>query len=263
MVSVASRVTNLTDWLTHQKSRLEQLGYQAGADFWEPFLKELGGYRDEAACNLFKASSSYGEFRHSFHEGFWHYAHERDLRRSAAMVASYQARGSIDRLSSDLRNYLERESAMVARHGGNRGSLISVGCGAAPETLLFYHHLFDQLKCFGLDIDPVSARLSQKRVDALGNGTAKILCGDGSNFDYRGFSTIHIANYVSPKKRVLEEVVRTASPGALIIIRTPKMLESLICEEFSGLEVNDLYEIDREISQYCQMDSICMKLRGR
>jgi hypothetical protein len=174
-------------------------------------------------------------------------------------------------LSDDLRRHLERETATLERLRRGLGleglfrRLIAIGVGATPETFSFYaasRPTGDQLPgaAVAVDRDVSAAAGARHALRELGHRSVQVLHADGARLDYRGFDVIHIANFVAPKSAVLAAIARTGEPGALVVVRVPKLLETLLCDAIDNEVLGAFEELECVPSHYCRMDSVFLRL---
>ena len=259
------RLNALIAWMESELDLVKQhddAGYAARARVWEPLLGELARFEDKDLYERFARSERADVIQGGLRERFLEYAHLRDLARSESILEKYAARRRGDRLSRDMTIFLEREEERLTRvlPPSADPALVAVGCGASPDTFLFYATgRVGFRSAAALEVDERACALARRTLRRLGLGSARVEHVDGRSFDYGGFAVIHVANYVIGKRAVLEAVAATASPGAVVIVRTPKLLERLLCPSIEGAEIDGLREVTRISSQYCQMDSVFLR----
>lgn len=272
-LSPRQRARRLVEWLMSIQAALAAMSEDRAAQdesFWEAFLSTLGSCRDALAYEYFVRASVYGEFRHFFMTRFAEYAHYRDLKRGRAMVSGYTCRGGIDALSVALRDFLVREAAALRRTSGRSQQasrpqqlrMAIVGCGACPESLLFYaqEHI-GTAHITALDVNRAAIEIARETMARFRVANVEFCHADGAEFNYRNYDVVHVANYVAPKLAVVQAIARTAPPYVTTVVRTPTLLETLICEEIDLARLEQFEESFRLSSQYCQMDSVYLKRR--
>lgn len=112
----------------------------------------------------------------------------------------------------------------------NCESFVMVGCGALPVTMFQVLEHTNVPKIIGLDVRQeaistvyaIAEKYQLKRVSALLSG--------GQNFNFSNCDVVYIANMVSPKKAVLEQIFKTAQPTVQIILRDPYSIGRLWAE---------------------------------
>lgn len=251
----------LINWLSQKQIELlEYANLPAPGSWWEPFLSDLNAFQDRNTFQLFRATTAFGEFRAFFTRAFWLYAHARDMLRSGPMLESYRNAQGMDQLSQDLNQFLNAEASLIETHHNMPGSFLNIGCGGCPETLLYYGKRLKEWNIAAMDLDGDAVQCARKACKVLGHHQTEVIHHNGSTFNYQPYSVIHVANYVSPKRKVLDTIAETAFRGTLVLMRTPKMLEELICDAIDARDLPFYHEVGRVESHYCQMDSVLLKL---
>ena len=142
-------------------------------------------------------------------------------------------------------------------------SFLMVGCGACPETFLFFAtHIGPTRSAVALELDADATAIASETIGHLGPKHAVVHHANGARFDYAGFDVIQVANYISPKHAVLEAIAETADPQTCVILRLPKLLETLICESADVEQLGRFEEVDRITSHYCRMESVLLMLKA-
>jgi hypothetical protein len=263
--STIERLGSLVQWLGTMQAAIRGRSKDdaaCDAPFWETLLAALGSYDDADVFELLERSPEYPSLRRCFSERFGKYAHYRDITRSRRMVEAYRRSGGMDALSNNLRRFLAREEATLRSYtSGPIRRFASVGCGASPETFIYYAtHLPDLESAVAIDAVDLAVKLARGVVEELEIPKSRIDLADGARFDYGGFDVVHVANYVTPKTAVLSAIAQTAQPGAIVVLRVPKLLETLICETIDLRRLHGLREVGRISSHYCKMDTLYLEL---
>lgn len=102
------------------------------------------------------------------------------------------------------------------------GTLICVGCGPLPTTLIFARNNFSLKRLIGIDLDPEALKSAKQVYFHIFNEILETYenldCIKQSNEeDFHFF----IANMVKPKLQVLQQVRGLASEESIVIIREP------------------------------------------
>jgi hypothetical protein len=105
-----------------------------------------------------------------------------------------------------------------------------VGCGALPMTLFWLYDHYPSMDYVGLDIDAGCVELASQVMNNLNVKGIRILNQDGRDFDFSGVDFIFIANQVTPKKAILEQIAGTSDIDAQVIVRNPTRLGKLLAE---------------------------------
>lgn len=122
-----------------------------------------------------------------------------------------------------------------------------VGCGPLAQTLLLFHFNYPSINCIGIDRDATAivaaSYLLHKFKKDLNNVTYETL--DGEKFDYKNAKIIFVANIVSSKVKVLNQIALTAKPNTIVIVRDPRGLSKLFYDEAEYRETKKLSLINR------------------
>jgi hypothetical protein len=108
-------------------------------------------------------------------------------------------------------------------------NVVMVGSGSFPITLLWLRENFPMLRCVGLDIDPDCVNMATELVTALGVNNIHFETIDGRDYDYSGADFVYVANYVVPKRAVLEQIARNGSVR-WVLVREPTRGGELLAE---------------------------------
>ncbi|MEM1075919.1 MAG: methyltransferase domain-containing protein [Pseudomonadota bacterium] len=98
---------------------------------------------------------------------------------------------------------------------------VLVGCGSLPVTMFQVLDNTNVPEIVGLDIRPDAVQSANAIFEKDGLNRAKAVQSDGHSFDYAGADIVYVANMVSPKLRVLERILETASETVQIVLRDP------------------------------------------
>ena len=108
-------------------------------------------------------------------------------------------------------------------------NVVMVGSGAFPATLLWLSGNFPTLHYVGLDIDPGCVTMATELVTALGINNVHFELIDGRQYNYGGADFVYVANYVVPKRAVLEQIARSTSVRR-VVVREPTRGGELLAE---------------------------------
>ncbi len=238
--------------------------YEHDAPLWESLLAELGRFENREIFRLLAGRPGFEELRDAYSSRFRRYARARDLARSGRVRAAQATRRGIDGLSTSIHEFLEHEEAALRSlmaGGAGSGDLVVVGCGASPETFLYYarRNADRFVRLVAIEMDPRAAALADRTLRASGLGNAEVELVDGAEFDYARAAVIHVANYVHGKGAILAAVARSASPRAVAILRQPELLETLICEQATDASLAPFRVLARVPAHYCQMTSLLLR----
>ena len=107
---------------------------------------------------------------------------------------------------------------------------VMVGCGAFPAAALLVRDATAVPEIVALDVDSRAAGLARRVIAAMGEPRVRIECSDGAGYDFRGADVVYLANQVSRKDRVLEQVRDTGLRHTVVIVREPYSVGRLVAE---------------------------------
>jgi len=107
---------------------------------------------------------------------------------------------------------------------------VMVGCGPLPVTMLQVFHNTSVPEIVGLDVDADALTVTRQLFEVLNPKRLSVELIDGSNYDFADADIVYIANLISPKQRVLEQVARTVASHTRIILRDPFAMGRLFAE---------------------------------
>ena len=102
-----------------------------------------------------------------------------------------------------------------------------VGCGQLPVTAIQAHERSQEIKVMALDISPSAIESVNQLKTHCGLSRIEAVCCNGAEYDYSRTDIIYVANMVSPKLLVWNQIQATADRQAQVIIREPYSLGRL------------------------------------
>jgi hypothetical protein len=145
-------------------------------------------------------------------------------------VASNARRPTGKNLSGFGRNVYDRVRylrKLVDFH--NCENIAMVGSGAFPGTLFWLRDNFPMLRYIGLDVDPGCVKTATELVAALGIDNVHFKLIDGRQYSFAGIDFVYVANHVTPKRAVLEQIARSPSVRQ-VVVREPTTRGELLAE---------------------------------
>lgn len=118
------------------------------------------------------------------------------------------------------KNMVKREVRLAEISSKDR--VLVIGGGPCPYTGILIHQL---TKANVTIIDNVEncVKYSTELINKMGlNKNVNIILQDGLDIDTSKFNVLHIALQITPKKRVIECLKKTAKKGTRILVRIPK-----------------------------------------
>ena len=111
---------------------------------------------------------------------------------------------------------------------------VLVGCGSLPATIFNVHKRTKVKEIVGVDNRGEAIDTFQKIIDKFEFKNMQAVCCSGQSFDYQGTDIVYIANLVSPKHEVIDQVLETASPDIQVIVREPYSVGRLWTESLTS-----------------------------
>lgn len=116
-----------------------------------------------------------------------------------------------------------------------QGTLMLLGCGATPETLLCFALAGQFNKIIGVDRDLEALNIAQSLVDAMDIKTPiQFLHADAEKINYTSVDHVHMANFLRGKAKIMRQICLTLKPGGQVIMRYPYLLQHLFYEDNTG-----------------------------
>ncbi len=189
--------------------------------------------RDEPTLRAVTASVDFSRLRQTLAVPWAAHIREMERVQSDRLVSHPHERGG-SVLATEGYAGVGAELATLAGRTFDRA--VVVGCGAYPETMIALgDHGVVTDRGVALDRDPVTVRLANKILSrhraAWPGTTVRAHAADGRHFDYREVGLVFLANGLTGKRAVLEQVARTGPPDIAVLARTPVGLARLLYED--------------------------------
>lgn len=156
----------------------------------------------------------------------------------------------LDPYHSGVFSQVRQETTRLKGYIEDATSMVMVGCGAFPHTLIHACLTNPGLQCIGLDYENSSLVQAHRVRTSLGlSDRLHYLTQNGNVFDYRGHDLVLIANIVTQKHAVLKRIARTAEKGTIVVVRNPVTFGEILWDDaqyndINGLEIKDRFEAD-------------------
>lgn len=130
------------------------------------------------------------------------------------------------------KNIIKREVRLAEIKPDDK--ILCIGGGPCPYTAIMLHQLTGAAVTV-VDNNAACVQQSANLIKRLGLEKAiRIVYGEGEDIDCEGFTVIHLALQVSPKRKVLESLLERAGNGVKILVRRPKeLVRRLYCDQES------------------------------
>jgi hypothetical protein len=177
------------------------------------------GISDSIVGSLDKVNKVDERDRHSEHIKMQEYAAARMLLEWTKNGKERLSIGALGRFTAEDYSRIADMFCWKDFHYGD--SLVMVGCGPLPVTLLHVADRYPTLNIHGLDSDKESIEVARQVLDVFAVAKAELLHTDGAAYNYAHAKIIYVANLVYPKSAVFKQISRSRCSGALVILRDP------------------------------------------
>jgi hypothetical protein len=194
-------------------------------------IVDLSAAVDEReAADFFRTSSSAGEFARKARQVYADYILAMENTALGGILARDIARGTqfSEVADPEARMAFERVADIfetLTLYPDTR--FVMIGCGQLPVTAI---HVIERAGCKNvvcMDVVERAVAAAERLKLAFGWAALHPVLCNGADYDFRDADVIYIANMVSPKAAVIEQVARTASRQSRIVVREPYGLGQL------------------------------------
>lgn len=219
------------------------------------FRQFLASVTDEKLCDLLYHSEKYAKLQKFFFEQNDYY-----MRALEAVEAMVVLRNHISHDADEFLNLLEydynkkRYEAYSTFYKNlelkDIKKMVMVGCGPLPNTIMYFYENTKIPEIIGLDNNQEAVFMAGTMLKGLECSGVKLRHMDGTKYDYSEADVITIANFVSPKNKVLNRIASTCKDSAQIVVESPRFLNSMIFDKIvkeklhPRLKVNNVTEVD-------------------
>ena len=235
---IDKRVTNLILRLEKLKRDLEPIHYIYNKKEFFSFMWEMWdffkNYNDIKAYELFSNTDKFTEYQIFFTEKDEYFEKAIDLSEALNILAKNTDIDLVNTLDNNFSKnvFLQTQNEINAISSETIKTLIMVGCGFTPETILYIAQNTNIENIIGLDYDPEVISIAREVIHKMGfdeKVTLKQAYGD--EYNYKDADCIHMANFIRGKKETLNQISKTAKDGCTIIARQANLLSNLVYEE--------------------------------
>ena len=147
--------------------------------------------------------------------------------------------------NKDFYNSIEYEINKTNKFYINGETVVMVGCGYLPLTLIAYSNYYPKSKFIGLDIDKEAILSSRDLKNILKLKNILFEHKDGLKYDYKKVDVIFIAAMVKNKQKTLDRITETCKPGTKIFVRLFYKSDYKIINKLDNNKTKMIYRIDK------------------
>lgn len=200
------------------------------------FWKFLSSYKDADSYELFEHSEYFTKYQPFFKSQEDYYVRTLEaIEAVSIMTKQFETKSAnfMDFFDHQMSKecYLQTSQEMNLLNHGQEKSLVMVGCGPLPETLMYISENTNFESIHGLDSNQEAIYMAGEMLSSQGIDKIKLIHYDGLEYDYADADVIYVANFTRPKKKVLDRIAETAKNGAKILVRTPVLLGKMLYED--------------------------------
>lgn len=215
-------------FLEQYRKRLSAVSGEEFVDAHENFVRDLAWRQDDPTDGL--GSDEHTAFAAFFTQCQRRYLAAKEQQESEAMLAGGKsaADSAIASLHKGFGRDAYRRVADLIDMVPNCRTVVMVGCGAFPATLFWLRDYFPSVRYTGIDTNARCVATAAKLAEAMGL-EMEFRVVDGSDYNFAGADFVYVANHVTPKKSVLEQVARSSS-ATRVVVREPTRKGELLAE---------------------------------
>ena len=266
---IQNKVKSLTQTLEEFRIALEHNNYMSHKkEFFEimnKFWEFASSMQDTKTYEYFEHSQYFSKYRSFFSSKEQYYV--RTIEATEAInIITKSIKENIrfyDLLERKMakENYLKTSYEIEMMDLEKKKQLVMVGCGPLPETILYLHDNTNLEEIIGLDSNQEAILMGGDMLNSIGNTSrVNLIHCDGVKYDYKDADIIFVANFVTPKIKVLQQIANTAKNGAKILVRTPVLLGKMLYEcAINGLPSRLTLRKKKNINSYFLDQSLLLE----
>ena len=240
--SPEAKLTELLNNLERFREDLEKCSHESYTEtlfsLMRTLVSYLGNINDPLILDLFTNSDYFRDYRSFFISLQSSYYHAIELAEALSLEKKLHSDGqSILKIFDQefSRNaYLRITDTLDFIDFSQCGTFIMIGCGPLPTTLFCIHENTDVQAIIGVDNNQEAIDSAKKLIEYQEFPRIQVRKMDGIDFNYQKADVIYVANLVSPKKKILNQILETAKKDVQVILRDPYGMGMLLSE--SGME---------------------------
>ncbi len=118
-------------------------------------------------------------------------------------------------------SYARIEDAVNLADLSNCQSYVMLGCGKVPSSMFYVHDWTDIPRIVGVDNNEEAVIKATQICRKFGLDRISIEQADAGSFDLSSFDAIYWGQFCTPRKKVMENIIKTAKKNCKIILREP------------------------------------------
>jgi hypothetical protein len=238
------KLTTLQSKLESFRRRIEQCPknstefIKAMSEFWA-FLSMF--YEEDTGGELYQAferSNYFAKHQKEFSGFETFYVRSNEIQEAMSIKYEKNAHGEKGflelcdtELSRQTYEQTRDEMQMLDEQDRNCETMVMVGCGPLPETMMFIIEQTGVKKIIGLDQEETAVSMAGGLIHSMGyDKRIDTQPVRGEQYNYGDADVICVANFVSPKRAVFERIADTAKQGAKILTRNPVSFGRMLYE---------------------------------
>jgi SAM-dependent methyltransferase len=216
------------EFLEHHRTRLSTVSSERFATAHESFVQELAGRDSDPTEALDKG-------QRAAYFAFFSQCQQRYLalkeNEANKEIATNATRCGVDGMSNCFAREAYNRVGDLEQLVQIRDcqTIVMVGCGAFPATLLWLRDHFPGARFTGIDLDLNCVERAAQLTKAMGIETMEFKVMDGRHYDFEGVDFVYVANQVVPKKAVLQRIGRSRCV-LHVVVREPTRKGELLAE---------------------------------
>lgn len=147
--------------------------------------------------------------------------------------------------NKDFYNSIEYEISKTNKFYTDGETVVMVGCGYLPLTLIAYSNYYPKSKFIGLDIDKEAILSSENLKNILKIKNILFEHEDGLKYNYKNADAIFIAAMIKNKQKMLDIIIETCNKGTKIFVRLFYKSDYKIINKLDNNKIKMIYRIDK------------------
>lgn len=229
----------LIQTLEIHKKQLESCDYihnkEAFFQYMQEFWEYISQFKNEHLYELFEHTEYYSKNREIFASYENYYVRTLEALESISILTKnvHNNASFVDFFNKRIakETYLQTSKEIEMADFSNCKTLVMVGAGPLPETILYIYENTNIENIIGLDNNQEAVFMAGEMIRSQNLPRIKFLHFDGTLYDYHDADIVYVANFVRPKKKIFQRIAETAKTNVQIVTRTPVMFGRMLYED--------------------------------